>query len=102
MAQVISALCFSPLKPSVVCPCAASHVRVFPHLISPVLRGFFSGYSGFLPSVKSAHIGDTRATELSVSIIDISIHNTALCYPHKITMLSKLIFHRNNRLFALY
>ena len=42
------------------------HVREFPHLISPVLWGFFSDYSGFPPSLKSIKIGHLRATSLSV------------------------------------
>ena len=35
-------------------------VREFPQFIFPVLREFFSGYSGFPPSLKSTHGGHSR------------------------------------------
>ena len=37
------------------------HVREFLPLISSVLQGFFSRYSGFSPSLKSPYIGHSRA-----------------------------------------
>ena len=54
VAQAVSALCLSPLKPSLV---SVFHVREYSLLISPVLRGFFSGYSGFPLSLKSTPLG---------------------------------------------
>ena len=42
-------------RPSLV---SAPHVRDPLQLISPVLRGFPSGHSGFLPSPKSTHLGN--------------------------------------------
>ena len=38
-------------------------------LISPVLRGFFSGYYGVPPFLKSAERRHLKATDLSVSIL---------------------------------
>ena len=75
---------------------AKFHVREFPQLISPVLRGFFSGYSGFPPSLKSTQIGDLRP------LVYQYIHITVTCYPHKIKtlqLLKYLVVHyisRNN------
>ena len=76
------------------------HVREFPYLISPVLRGFFSGYSGFPPSQKSTQIKTIEGHKF------ISKHNTVTCYPHKITLLTKLYigttFPKSNLIFVPY
>ena len=62
---------------------AKFHVREFPQLISPVLGGFFSWYSGFPPSLKSTQIGDLRPLVYQ--------YITVTCYPHKIKTLQLLL-----------
>ena len=47
VALAVGSLCLSPLK--LILHGVAFHVKEFPQLISPLLRGFFSEYSGFLP-----------------------------------------------------
>ena len=59
----------------------AFHVRESPQLISPVLRGFFSGYSVFPPSLKSTQIRTIEGHKF------ISNHNTVTCYLQKIRLL---------------
>ena len=62
------------------------HVEEFPLLISPVLRGFFSGYSGFFLSLKSTQNRTIEGHEFI----------TVMCYTHKIKLLTNQLAANNN------
>ena len=59
---------------------------------SPVLRGFFSGYSGFPPSLKSMQIGHLRATSLPVSILPSRVNLTKYRRDHGYGFVIKICF----------
>ena len=81
--KCVSALCHSPLKPSLV--------REFAQFIFPVLRGFFSGYSGFCSSLKSTQIRHLRVTRLSVSVLLSHVTIRTCCFLMNFSISSRLL-----------